>query len=102
MRIPRMHEIRFMTGEIFLRAFKKYGFYTELLQLSRASARLQETVAEILIGDRSRGREAELIARIADIHIYLAAIEIALRAQNDVRTAIDMTVTAYTDQVLKK
>lgn len=102
MKFPKMHEIRFLTGEIFLRAAKKYGFFNELLHVSRATSRLQETIADILEGDRSPAREVELISRIGEVHITLAAVEIAMRAQNDVRTAIDASIAVYADRVLKK
>jgi hypothetical protein len=101
MKIPAIHDLRNLTGEFFFRAFRKWGLGNELMMAARSAARLQTTIDEILLGDRSKARETELIVYIADAHIYLAMLEVAMNAKSDVKTAIDARLAELTDKVLK-
>lgn len=74
----------------------------QLMKTARVSAAMQVTVNEILLGDRSKARETELIERIAESYIYLASLELALSARGDVKTAIDAKLGELTDKVLRK
>ena len=101
MKLPAIHEIRNLTGEFFIRAFRKWGLGNELIRTARASSRLHSIIDDVLLGDRSKAKETELITSIAECHIYLATLEIALQAKNDVKTAIDAKLQELTDEVLR-
>lgn len=96
------HDIRFLTGEFFLRAWRKYGAVDQYLKAGRAASALETTITEILLGDRTKDRETELIDRVAEMEIYLSALITALGAQSDCKTAIQSRLDALTSEVLKR
>lgn len=102
MKLPSLHELRFLSGEFFLRAYRKYGRVDQLLKLATSASRLVVTVNAILMGDRSKDRETELIERIAEVQIYLSSIVIAFGFQSDAKTALQAKLDELTDKVLKK
>src|SRR5512137_1556362 len=81
--IPELHDVRFLSGEFFLRAYRKYGRVDQLLKLATSASRLVVTIHAILLGDRSKDRETELIERIAEVEIYLSSIVTAFGFQSD-------------------
>jgi IS1 family transposase len=101
MKLPALHELKFLSGEFFLRAWRKYGRADQLLKLATASSRLVVTINAILMGDHSKNRESELIERIAEVQIYTTSIVTAFSFQNDAKTAIQAKLDELTDKVLK-
>jgi len=102
MKLSPIATFRFLSDEFFIRALRKWGLSDQLIKSGTSAAKLQVTVNEIIQGDRSKGKETELIQRIAELRIYLDALVNALGAQNDTKVAIQTKLEELRDQALRK
>jgi hypothetical protein len=96
------HDIRFLVHPFFLRAIRRWGFADQMMKANRAAATFQLSTSKILLGDRSRAQEADLIDAIAELEVYLSALVTALDVQSETRSAIQAKLDQLTSEVLTK
>lgn len=95
------HDIRFIAHPFFAHARKRWETRDQFTRVSLAATRLQAIIGRVMLGERTKAVEVELVDAVAEMEIYLSAVVNLLDAQSEARSAIQAKLEALTGEVLE-
>jgi len=95
------HDIRFINHPFFSHARKRWETRDQFTRVSLAATRIQAIIGRVMLGERTKAVEVELVDAVAEMEIYLSAVVNMLDAQSEARSAIQAKLEALTGEVLE-
>lgn len=100
MNIP--HDIRWLSHPFFVRALNKFGFFNQIVKTNQAAAKLQLILNRIVLGNKTKKDEDDLLEAIAETEIYLSALVNDMGLQDRAKEVIQLKLESEMNEVLKE
>ena len=97
-----MLNIKWLAHPFFVRALNRYGFMNQIMKTNQAAAKLQLVLNRVMLGERTKKDEADILDAIAETEVYLSALVNDMGLQSMANEAVQQKLEELTNEVLKE